>query len=153
MGSSGRKGREISCSIGTPGPHLKPGGNAILPSFPLGHQRLECPGPMDILKSHIKTGSPDFQRNRAHHEALAADLRRRLEAVAKGASPQAVELSRKRGKLLVRERVERLLDPDTPFLELSPLAASGLYGDEIRSGGILTGVGSISGTECVIVAN
>src|SRR5258705_187114 len=57
----------------------------ILTSFPLGHQRLECPGPMDILRSHIKTSSPDFQRNRAHHEALAADLRRRLDAVADSA--------------------------------------------------------------------
>jgi acetyl-CoA carboxylase carboxyltransferase component len=108
---------------------------------------------MEILRSHIKTGSPEFQRNRAHHEALAADLRRRVEGVAKAASAQAVELSRKRGKLLVRERIERLLDPDTPFLELSALAAGGLYGDEIPAAGIVTGVGSISGTECVIVAN
>ena len=52
---------------------------------------------MEILRSHIKTQSPEFQRNRAHHEALAADLRRRLEGVARAASPQAVELSRKRG--------------------------------------------------------
>jgi 3-methylcrotonyl-CoA carboxylase beta subunit len=108
---------------------------------------------MDVLRSHIKTGSPEFGRNRAHHEALAKDLRRRLDSVRGGASAQAVELQRKRGKLLVRERIERLLDPDTPFLELSALAAGGLYGDEIPSAGIVTGVGSISGTECVIVAN
>jgi acetyl-CoA carboxylase carboxyltransferase component len=108
---------------------------------------------METLRSHIKTSSPEFQRNRAHHEALAADLRRRLEGVARAASPQAVELSRKRGKLLVRERIERLLDPDTPFLELSALAAGGVYGEEIPAAGIVTGVGSISGTECVIVAN
>jgi 3-methylcrotonyl-CoA carboxylase beta subunit len=108
---------------------------------------------MDLLKSHIKAGSAEFQSNRAHHEGLAADLRRRLEAVAKAASPQAIELTRKRGKLLVRERIERLLDPDTPFLELSPLAAGGLYDDEIPAAGIVTGVGSISGRECVIVAN
>ena len=108
---------------------------------------------MDLLKSHIKAGTAEFQSNRAHHEGLAADLRRRLEAVAKAASPQAIELTRKRGKLLVRERIERLLDPDTPFLELSPLAAGGLYDDEIPAAGIVTGVGSISGRECVIVAN
>jgi len=108
---------------------------------------------MDVLRSHIKTGSPEFERNRAHHEALAKDLRRRLDLVRGGVSAQAAELQRKRGKLLVRERVERLLDPDTPFLELSALAAGGLYGDEIPSAGIVTGVGSISGTECVIVAN
>ena len=108
---------------------------------------------MDILRSHVKTGSPEFLANRAHHEGLAADLRRRLAAVAAGASKQAIELSRKRGKLLVRERIERLLDPGTPFLELSPLAATGLYGDEIPAAGMVTGVGSISGRECVIVAN
>jgi acetyl-CoA carboxylase carboxyltransferase component len=108
---------------------------------------------MDVLRSHIQTESPEFGRNKAHHEALAKDLRRRLDSVHAGVSPQAVELQRKRGKLLVRERIERLLDPDTPFLELSALAAGGLYGDEIPSAGIVTGVGSISGTECVIVAN
>ena len=108
---------------------------------------------MDQLRSHIKTGSADFERNRAHHEALASDLRRRLNAVANAASPQSVELQRKRGKLLVRERIERLLDPDTPFLELSALAASGQYQDEVPSAGIVTGIGSISGIECVIVAN
>ena len=62
---------------------------------------------MDILRSHVKTGSPEFQANRAHHEGLAADLRRRLAAVAAGASKQAIDLSRKRGKLLVRERIGR----------------------------------------------
>jgi acetyl-CoA carboxylase carboxyltransferase component len=108
---------------------------------------------MEILRTHIKTGSAEFRSNRAHHEGLAADLRRRLAAVAKGMSSQAVELHRKRGKLPVRERIERLLDPDTPFLELSPLAATGLYDDEIPAAGIVTGIGSISGRECVIVAN
>jgi len=108
---------------------------------------------MDILRSHLKTGSPEFQRNRAHHEALVADLRRRLADIQKGGSAQAVELQRKRGKLLVRERIERLLDPDTPFLEFSPLAGAGLYEDEIPAAGIVTGIGSISGKECVVVAN
>jgi acetyl-CoA carboxylase carboxyltransferase component len=108
---------------------------------------------MDILRSNLKTGSPEFQRNRAHHEALVADLRRRLAEIQKGGSAQAVELQRKRGKLLVRERIERLLDPDTPFLEFSPLAGAGLYEDEIPAAGIVTGIGSISGKECVVVAN
>src|SRR5438067_706479 len=108
---------------------------------------------MDVLRSHIKTQSPEYGRNRAHHEALVQDLKRRLDLVQNGASAQAVELQRKRGKLLVRERIERLLDPDTPFLELSALTAGGLYGDEIPSAGIVTGIGEISGTECVIVAN
>jgi len=108
---------------------------------------------METLRSHLKTASPDFSRNRAHHETLAKDLAEKLNAVSQAASPQALELQRKRGKLPVRDRIERLLDPDTPFLELSALAAGGLYNDEIPSAGIVTGIGSVSGIECVIVAN
>ncbi len=108
---------------------------------------------MSALKSHLKTQSPEFQANRKHQEGLVADLRRRLELVRRGGSGMAVDLHRSRGKLLPRERIERLLDPDTPFLELSALAAGGLYGGEVPSAGIVTGVGVISGRECVIVAN
>jgi acetyl-CoA carboxylase carboxyltransferase component len=108
---------------------------------------------MSVLKSRLKPTSPEFQANRKHHQALAEDLKRRAEAVRKGGSEQAVELHRSRGKLLPRERIERLLDPDTPFLELSTLAAGGLYDDEVPSAGIVTGVGVVSGRECVIVAN
>ena len=108
---------------------------------------------MSLLRSHLKTSSEEFLRNRAHHERLAAELRARLESVAKGGSDQAVALHRSRGKLLPRQRIERLLDPDTPFLELSALAAGGLYNDEVPSGGVITGVGRISGRECVVVAN
>ena len=108
---------------------------------------------MSVLKSHLKPQSPEFQANRKHHQALANDLKQRLEAVRRGGSEQAVGLHRSRGKLLPRERIERLLDPDTPFLEISALAAGGLYDDEVPSAGIVTGVGVISGRECVIVAN
>jgi acetyl-CoA carboxylase carboxyltransferase component len=108
---------------------------------------------MSVLKSHIKTSSDEFQKNRKHHERAVADLTRRLEGVKRGGSEQAVALHKSRGKLLARERIERLLDPDTPFLELSALAAGGLYGDEVPSAGIVTGIGVVSGRECVIVAN
>jgi len=108
---------------------------------------------MSVLRSHINPASPEFRSNREHHLGLAADLRRKLEEVRRGGSEQAVGLHRSRGKLLPRERIERILDPDTPFLELSALAAGGLYGDEVPSAGIVTGVGSVSGRECVIVAN
>ena len=108
---------------------------------------------MSVLKSHLKPQSPEFQANRKHHQALAGELRQRVEAVRRGGSEQAVALHRSRGKLLPRERIERLLDPDTPFLELSALAAGGLYDGEVPSAGIVTGVGVISGRECVIVAN
>src|SRR5262245_25916116 len=108
---------------------------------------------MSVLRSHLKTSGEDFQKNRKHHECLAQELRRRLEAVRRGGSENAVSLHRSRGKPLPRERIERLLDPDTPFLELSALAAGGLYGDEVPSAGIVTGIGVVSGRECVIVAN
>src|SRR5438552_16926409 len=108
---------------------------------------------MSVLKSHLKPQGPEFQANRKHHRALASDLKRRLESVRRGGSEQAVGLHRSRWELLPRERIERLLDPDTPFLELSALAAGGLYDNEIPSAGIVTGVGVISGRECVIVAN
>jgi acetyl-CoA carboxylase carboxyltransferase component len=108
---------------------------------------------MSLLRSHLKTSSPAFQQQKAHHEVLAAELAARIEAVSRGGPPKAVEVHRSRGKLLPRQRVERLLDPDTPFLELSALAAHGLYDGEVPSAGIVTGVGRISGRECVIVAN
>jgi acetyl-CoA carboxylase carboxyltransferase component len=108
---------------------------------------------MTVLKSHVKPRGAEFGASRTHHESLAAELKRALAEVRRGGSDQAVELHRSRGKLLPRERIERLLDPDTPFLELSPLAARGQHGDEVPSAGIVTGIGVIAGRECVIVAN
>src|SRR5216117_1807605 len=100
----------------------------------------------DVASSAAKT-------NRDSMRGLVADLRARL-ATARLAGP---ERSRQRhvaaGKLLPRDRVERLLDPGTAFLELSPLAATGMYDDEAPAAGMITGVGRVSGTECVIVAN
>jgi acetyl-CoA carboxylase carboxyltransferase component len=108
---------------------------------------------MTVLTSHVKPRGPEFEARRTHHQGLAAELTRVLTKVRGGGSEQAVQLHRSRGKLLPRERIERLLDPGTPFLELSPLAAGGSYGDEVPSAGIVTGIGVISGRECVIVAN
>src|ERR671921_575753 len=85
--------------------------------------------------------------------ALVDDLRGRLQAVRLGGSEASRRRHIDRGKLLVRERVDRLLDPGSPFLELSPLAATGMYDDAVPSAGIVTGVGRISGRECVVVAN
>src|SRR5919198_3969604 len=86
-------------------------------------------------------------------EQLVAELRERLATARLGGSERARERHTKAGKLLPRERVERLLDPGTAFLELSPLAAFGMYDDEAPGAGIITGVGRVSGTTCVIVAN
>ncbi len=83
--------------------------------------------------------------------SIVADLREKTAAAARGGPARAIDKHRARGRLLVRERIDLLLDPGTPFLELSALAAHGLYGDEIPGAGIVTGIGRVSGRECVIV--
>jgi len=82
---------------------------------------------MKLLESHLDTSSDEFKANAAHHRALAADLKQRLAAVKQGGGPDLVARHASRGKLFVRDRIERLLDPGSAFLELSPLAAHGLY--------------------------
>ncbi|WP_328406470.1 carboxyl transferase domain-containing protein [Nocardia sp. NBC_00403] len=91
--------------------------------------------------------------NRTAHQALTDDLRARLASAALGGPAKARERHVARGKLLPRQRVDQLLDPGSPFLELSPLAATGMYGDDSPGAGIITGIGRVSGRECVIVAN
>jgi acetyl-CoA carboxylase carboxyltransferase component len=108
---------------------------------------------MELLDSHLDVRSEEFMSNAAHHRALAEDLRRRLAAVSQGGGPDLVKRHTSRGKLFVRERVERLLDPGTAFLELSPLAANGLYGDEAPASGLMTGVGMVHGRTVMVVAN
>jgi 3-methylcrotonyl-CoA carboxylase beta subunit len=87
------------------------------------------------------------------HLELIAELGAQLERVRAGGGPQAVERHRGRGKLTVRERIEELCDPGAPFLELSPLAAHGMYEDAAPGAGIVTGVGTVRGRKCVVVAN
>src|SRR5262249_56633931 len=86
-------------------------------------------------------------------QELVAELRARTAQVAQGGGRRAIERHRSRGKLLARERIDRLVDPDTAFLELSALAAWGLYDDQAPSAGIVTGIGVVEGRECVLVAN
>jgi acetyl-CoA carboxylase carboxyltransferase component len=106
-----------------------------------------------ILQTRVDRAAPAFAERRARMEALVAELRGRLAQVAGGGPPEAVERHRARGKLPVRERLERLLDPDSAFLELGALAAWDCYGGDAPSAGILTGIGSIEGRECAVVAN
>ncbi len=108
---------------------------------------------MKRLVSQVRTDSPEFRANAQRMKALVEELRQRLEQVRQGGPPHARELHRKRGKLLVRERIERLLDPGTPFLELSPLAAWDLYGGQAPAAGIVTGIGTIAGRRAVVIAN
>jgi 3-methylcrotonyl-CoA carboxylase beta subunit len=108
---------------------------------------------MSRLATHIRPADPEFRANIAHMESLVARLREARARAARGGPDEARERHTARGKLLVRERVERLLDPGTPFLELSPLAAHGCYGDEAPGAGMVTGIGTIAGRACVVVAN
>ncbi|MEO9118963.1 MAG: carboxyl transferase domain-containing protein, partial [Solirubrobacteraceae bacterium] len=108
---------------------------------------------MRVLGSEARPGTDEFRANLAANEALCADLRSELDRVIAGGGERARERHLSRGKLLPRDRVDRLLDPGTPFLELSPLAAHGLYDDQAPGAGIITGIGRVSGRECVIVAN
>ncbi len=94
-----------------------------------------------------------FKRNAEVNERLAAELRERLAEAAKGGPERSRQRHVERGKLLPRDRVDGLLDPGSRFMELSPLAANGLYDDQAPAAGIITGVGRVSGRECVVVAN
>jgi acetyl-CoA carboxylase carboxyltransferase component len=106
-----------------------------------------------ILETRVDRSAPAFAERRAAMEALVVDLRQRLARVAQGGPPDAVERHRDRGKLLARERIDRLVDPDSAFLELGALAAWDCYGGGAPAAGIVTGIGSIEGAECVVVAN
>ena len=108
---------------------------------------------MPIIESQIDTRAPAFAENAAAMQDKVQDLQRLLQQTALGGSEAARQKHIARGKLLPRERVEKLLDPGTPFLELSGLAAHGMYNGDAPAAGIITGIGRVSGTECVIVCN
>src|SRR5882757_6828014 len=105
------------------------------------------------LTSAVDPTSAAFERNEASHRKLVAELADRLASARLGGPERARTRHTDRGKLLPRDRVDALVDPSSPFLELSPLAANGMYGDDAPGAGIITGVGRVAGRECVIVAN
>ena len=108
---------------------------------------------MAVLDSRADRAAEEYAANRTRMEALVAELRERTEQVAAERPEGSVERHRSRGKLLARERVERLVDPGTAFLELNALAAWDVYGGDAPGAGMVTGVGSVEGVECVLVAN
>ena len=111
------------------------------------------PTTMPALESKLSPRDPVFARNRDAMTALVADLRDRIVAIEQGGGDAARARHVARGKLLPRERVRTLLDPGSPFLELSQFAAYGMYDDTIAAAGIVTGIGRVAGRECVIVCN
>jgi len=108
---------------------------------------------MGALRSKVDPRSEEFQANARALGALVADLRAKVERAAQGGDEAAQTKHLARGKLLPRERLRLLLDPGSPFLELSQLAALGMYEDEAPGAGIITGIGRVSGQECVVVVN
>src|ERR1700679_2211329 len=108
---------------------------------------------MSTIKSSISANSPAFKTNAQAMGTLVGELKERLATAALGGDTRSRDRHKSRGKLLPRERVERLIDPGSPFLELSPLAAFGMYDGDIHAAGIITGIGRVSGRECVIVCN
>jgi 3-methylcrotonyl-CoA carboxylase beta subunit len=108
---------------------------------------------MGIIETRIDRNSPEFEENTHYFQQLLEQLNERVRHVQQGGGADAIAKHRKRNKLLARERVQLLCDPDTPFLELSPLAAWNMYHNEAPSAGIVTGIGLVEGQECMIVAN
>ncbi|WP_116089646.1 carboxyl transferase domain-containing protein [Sphingomonas crusticola] len=108
---------------------------------------------MTQLSTLIDPSSESFRANAAHNRALTSELRARVAAAALGGSEASRERHVSRGKLLPRDRVTRLLDPASPFLEIGQLAANGLYGDEVPGAGLIAGIGRVMGREVMVVAN
>ncbi|MFP5395948.1 MAG: carboxyl transferase domain-containing protein [Alphaproteobacteria bacterium] len=106
-----------------------------------------------VLTTSLNPDDPQAQARAAHNRALAAELRERVAQAALGGDEKSRERHTARGKLLPRERVERLLDPGSPLLEVGQLAADGVYGEDIPGAGIITAIGRVSGRPCMIVAN
>jgi acetyl-CoA carboxylase carboxyltransferase component len=108
---------------------------------------------MEALESRINTGSDDFAANAEHNRAMAGDLRERLRLARQGGSEASRKRHAEQNKMFVRDRIDLLIDTDAPFLELSPLAANGMYDDEAPAAGIITGIGPVGGRPCMIIAN
>src|SRR5450631_3140640 len=108
---------------------------------------------MSVLETRVDERATGFARNFAAMTTLVDELRVQLARVRAGGGRDAVDRHRTRGKLTARDRIDRLIDPAGAFLELSALAANGMYGDAAPGAGIVTGIGTIAGIPCVIVAN
>src|SRR5712691_8338388 len=108
---------------------------------------------MEPLETHLDAKSAEFQQNRASLQSLVDELNQKLSVARAGGGEKYVARHREQGKVPVRERIAALLDPNTPFLELSPLAANGMYDHEAPAAGIITGVGRVQQRECLIIAN
>ena len=108
---------------------------------------------MDRLPTRVDLGSDEFASRKSHNTALLEELRAKIEQAKGGGGGKYVERHRQRGKKMARERISEICDPGAPFLELSSLAAIGMYDGRAHSAGVVTGIGTVHGKECVFVAN
>lgn len=108
---------------------------------------------MDVIESNIDTSSKDFKENYKHYEMLVDDLKEKISIAQKGGGEEKIKLHKSRNKMLARERIDALLDPDTPFMEFNPLAGFEMYDNKAPCAGVVTGIGLIHGREVVIIAN
>src|ERR1051326_4715203 len=108
---------------------------------------------MESLETHLDTSTSDFKDNAARLQSLVDELNAKLADARQGGGEKYLARHREQGKVFVRDRINELLDPNTPFLELSALAANGMYDDEAPGAGIVTGIGRVQGRQTVIVAN
>ena len=108
---------------------------------------------MDVIESNIDTSSKDYKEYFKHYGLLVKDLKDKIAIAGKGGGDERIKLHKKRNKMLARERIDALIDPDTPFMEFNTLAAFDMYKNKAPCAGIVTGIGIIHGCEVVIVAN
>lgn len=108
---------------------------------------------MPVITSTLLPQSAEFQENAAYMRGLTQDIQKLLDRIREGGGAKAIERHKSRGKLTARERINALIDPGSPFLELCPLAAHDVYGEDVPAAGIVAGIGCVNGVECVIAAN
>ncbi|MCO5142917.1 MAG: methylcrotonoyl-CoA carboxylase [Oligoflexia bacterium] len=108
---------------------------------------------MAIIHSKLKKDTKEFQQNQKFHQSLLEDLSQKIATISEGGGPEKKKKHSEKGKLFVRERIAKLLDANSPFLEISPLAAYGEYKNEVPSAGVVAGIGRVSGREVMIIAN
>lgn len=108
---------------------------------------------MSLIKSKVDTRSESYEKNRELMASLVADLHKKIDHISQGGGEKSRNKHLARGKLLPRDRIDHLIDPGSPFLEFSQLAADDVYEDNIPAAGIITGIGRVNGQECLIIAN
>jgi len=108
---------------------------------------------MDVIESNINSSNKDFKDNFAHYELLVKDLKEKIAISQKGGGEEKIKLHKSRKKMLARERIDALIDPNTPFMEFNPLGAFDMYNNKAPGAGIVTGIGLVHGREVVIIAN